>query len=219
MQLIPVESSTVAAIGYDPATRTMEVRFHSGAAYRYQEVSAEDHSNLMGADSIGRHLTMKIAHYPESYPCVKLTGPTTSRTETAPTTTPATDTPPTNAAVLDDLITRLRTTDEAAATISAYRDDLRAQLIAALDESATQGYQNAAATVAISARRAPRIANPALVMADIRARGLEGAYLRMVPEHWEFSAAFTSDAKAGGFVHPAVEIATTRVLTVTFATR
>ena len=60
MQLTPVKSSNIAAVGFDPATSTLGVQFSSGATYHYAGVSAEDHAALMGADSIGSHFAKNI---------------------------------------------------------------------------------------------------------------------------------------------------------------
>lgn len=53
MDLVPVDSSSVAAIGYDPETFTLEIRFHNGQAYRYFNVPPAAHRLLMKASSIG----------------------------------------------------------------------------------------------------------------------------------------------------------------------
>ena len=62
ISLTPVKSSNLAAVGYDPATRTLAVRFTGTAAkvYHYKDVPAEAHTALMAADSIGRHYSKSI---------------------------------------------------------------------------------------------------------------------------------------------------------------
>lgn len=55
MNLVPVTSSNVQAIGYDPASRMLLVQFKGGATYSHQDVSPQDHAALLGAKSIGSH--------------------------------------------------------------------------------------------------------------------------------------------------------------------
>ena len=53
--LKPVKSSSINAIGYDAATRTMEIQFVSGDIYRYAGVPGKAHRDLRNAESIGTH--------------------------------------------------------------------------------------------------------------------------------------------------------------------
>ena len=53
IELTPVESSNVAAIGYDADSRELRVQFKGGAIYRYVGVPPEVHTALMGAPSKG----------------------------------------------------------------------------------------------------------------------------------------------------------------------
>ena len=56
MTMTPVKSSTVKAVGHDPATNTMDVQFHSGEkVYTVPNVSAEQHQAFMNAPSKGKH--------------------------------------------------------------------------------------------------------------------------------------------------------------------
>ena len=66
MTRAPVTSSTISSIGHDPATQTLEVEFKSGKVYRYQDVSAEKHAELLGAESIGKHFG---AHIKPNHTC------------------------------------------------------------------------------------------------------------------------------------------------------
>ena len=43
MQRQPVESSSLASVGYEERTRTLEVEFHNGGVYQYLEVPASVH--------------------------------------------------------------------------------------------------------------------------------------------------------------------------------
>jgi hypothetical protein len=53
-------SSAIAAVGHDPDSHTLHVRFHSGRTYAYSKVSAAAHSRLMSADSMGAHFSQHI---------------------------------------------------------------------------------------------------------------------------------------------------------------
>ncbi len=55
-----VESSNVAAVGYDPVSRMLEVEFKNGGVYQYADVSREDADGLVGAESVGRFLNQMI---------------------------------------------------------------------------------------------------------------------------------------------------------------
>lgn len=64
MALVPVKSSNIKAVGYDPAARSLTVQFNSGANHRYDDVSPEKHAAMMAADSIGSyfHANIRSAH-------------------------------------------------------------------------------------------------------------------------------------------------------------
>ena len=65
MERTPVDSSSIASVGHDPATDTLHVEFKSSSkVYAYPGVSAEDHQALMNAPSIGAHFGKHIRpHY------------------------------------------------------------------------------------------------------------------------------------------------------------
>ena len=56
----PVESSVLAAVGYDAGKRLLEIEFHSGAIYRYLEVPEEIHRRLLAAESKGHFFGASI---------------------------------------------------------------------------------------------------------------------------------------------------------------
>jgi hypothetical protein len=62
MKLREVGGSTaIQSVGHDAATKTLHVRFHSGEkTYRYENVTAEEHSRLMSAESLGKHFAKHI---------------------------------------------------------------------------------------------------------------------------------------------------------------
>lgn len=52
---IPVISSNLRSVGYDPVTSTLEVEFHTGSVYEYRRVPAQVHDGLMRAGSKGEY--------------------------------------------------------------------------------------------------------------------------------------------------------------------
>src|SRR5215468_2070952 len=67
-KLVPVESSMIQAVGYDPKTRILEVVFNSGQTYCYEDVPPEVHQELMAADSKGQYMRAAIAAIIDMYP-------------------------------------------------------------------------------------------------------------------------------------------------------
>lgn len=60
----PVDSSNVAAVGYEPGEKgegVLHVQFKNGGRYRYQGVSPAHHEDLIGAKSIGSHFYNHVA--------------------------------------------------------------------------------------------------------------------------------------------------------------
>lgn len=55
-KLIPVESSNIAALGYDEKKEEAYVKFLNGAVYAYSDVSPEQFEKLKSAESIGSYL-------------------------------------------------------------------------------------------------------------------------------------------------------------------
>lgn len=63
MRLDPVESSMLAAIGYDPDLKALVVLFNSGKAYQYQNVPVETYQGLVAANSKGRYMLDHVIDY------------------------------------------------------------------------------------------------------------------------------------------------------------
>ncbi len=64
MQLDPVESSMMAAVGYDAKLQALVVLYNSGKAYQYLDVPPEIFQGLLAASSKGRFmLDHVIDHY------------------------------------------------------------------------------------------------------------------------------------------------------------
>lgn len=55
-----VESSNIAAIGYDAESRTLQVDFKTGKRYQYQNVPPETFAEFKAADSVGKYLAAQI---------------------------------------------------------------------------------------------------------------------------------------------------------------
>jgi hypothetical protein len=60
MKRTDVQSSNIAAIGYDSDTETLEVEFLNGAIYEYKNVSEIINDELMKASSQGAYLNREI---------------------------------------------------------------------------------------------------------------------------------------------------------------
>jgi hypothetical protein len=58
----PVQSTNVAAVGYDADSRTLQVEFTNGGLYEYHDVPADVAEGLAGADSVGRYFAANIRH-------------------------------------------------------------------------------------------------------------------------------------------------------------
>ena len=57
MRRIPVRSTSIASIGYLPASRELEIEFRaSGDVYRYFDVPGEEYAAFMVAESKGTYL-------------------------------------------------------------------------------------------------------------------------------------------------------------------
>lgn len=66
IELQPVTSSQVKAVGYDPATQTLAVQFTrgTGAIYHYPEVTPEQFEAFRNAESLGKHFDAHIKALP-----------------------------------------------------------------------------------------------------------------------------------------------------------
>lgn len=69
MERMPVQSSNIAEVGYEPATMTLEVAFHNGTIYQYFDVPEALYQELIRAESVGTFLNAQIKN---NYRYVKL---------------------------------------------------------------------------------------------------------------------------------------------------
>ncbi len=56
----PVESTSLASVGYDGAGKILEIEFRSGAVYQYVGVPEKVYRELLAADSKGRYFLKNI---------------------------------------------------------------------------------------------------------------------------------------------------------------
>lgn len=58
--MAPCKSKSVAAAGYDLASRTLALRFRNGTTYHYAGVPAEVAAALATADSVGKFVQAQV---------------------------------------------------------------------------------------------------------------------------------------------------------------
>jgi hypothetical protein len=68
----PVQSKTLARVGYDAPDQLLWLEFRSGAVYRYFGVPPAIHQNLLNAPSKGAYFNRTIR---QRFPFQKLLGP------------------------------------------------------------------------------------------------------------------------------------------------
>jgi hypothetical protein len=66
MDMIPVQSSAIAAVGYDASTRLMKIRFVEGNTYDFCNVPRGVFDGLLHAASKGSYYSERIR---DRYPC------------------------------------------------------------------------------------------------------------------------------------------------------
>jgi hypothetical protein len=64
--MMPVKSSAIEAVGYDPTTRQMRIRFTGGSEYDFCGVPEAIYRDLMSAASKGSYYNDRIR---DRYPC------------------------------------------------------------------------------------------------------------------------------------------------------
>jgi hypothetical protein len=60
MTRVPLASSVLAAAGYDPSSRTLELEYRNGRVYRYFDVPEFTYRALLRAPSVGRFVKSAI---------------------------------------------------------------------------------------------------------------------------------------------------------------
>lgn len=68
MEMIPVSSSNLSAVGYDYDTSTLRIEFIKSGAYKYQGVPSDVYEGLLAAGSKGQYFDqfIKKGGYPYS---------------------------------------------------------------------------------------------------------------------------------------------------------
>lgn len=80
IELTDVESSQISAIGHDPETNTLAIRFYRGygrdqrpgSLYHYANFTADDFAAFKDAESLGRHFGQNIKPFAEKFPFTKV---------------------------------------------------------------------------------------------------------------------------------------------------
>lgn len=80
MNRVPVQSSQIASIGYDPAESVLEIEFRArgkgppkpNAIYQYASVPPDTHAALLSAESVGKAFGELIRSKPETHPHTKI---------------------------------------------------------------------------------------------------------------------------------------------------
>lgn len=60
---IPVQSSLLASVRYQPAESILELEFCDGAIYRYSDVTTSIYDSLLAAESKGNYFNRQIRGY------------------------------------------------------------------------------------------------------------------------------------------------------------
>jgi tyrosyl-tRNA synthetase len=71
LRRFPVQSEGIASIGYDPATRALEIEFNNASVYQYRDVPEQEYAALMNASSHGLYLDGHIKKGGYSYVRIK----------------------------------------------------------------------------------------------------------------------------------------------------
>lgn len=60
MERTPVESSSIAEVGYDANYATLEVMFKDGTVYQYFDVPQNICGEMLSSDSVGRYFSSHV---------------------------------------------------------------------------------------------------------------------------------------------------------------
>lgn len=74
MLLVPVVSSDIAAMGFDPVMNEMQIQFRTGRIYSYANIPQDLYNSLVTAPSIGSFFATFIKKFPGLYPCTRIDG-------------------------------------------------------------------------------------------------------------------------------------------------
>lgn len=62
IEMKDVVSSSLQALGYDAATKTLAVRFPGGRTYHYEGVDESTYASMCCAESLGKYFAQNIRH-------------------------------------------------------------------------------------------------------------------------------------------------------------
>ncbi len=72
MERLPVDSTSIATIGYDPELRILELEFRqTGEVYQYFDVPPQEYGAFLQAESKGTHLNQQFKRRGYRYVRVK----------------------------------------------------------------------------------------------------------------------------------------------------
>ncbi len=71
LEMRPVSSSNIAAVGFDPENQNVHVEFLNGSTYAYMGVPEHEFQNLLSASSVGSYLNR---HFKNVYPYQRVSG-------------------------------------------------------------------------------------------------------------------------------------------------
>lgn len=57
---IPVASSMIHSVGYDPENQTLDVEFNNGSVYSYGGVPQSEYDNMISAQSVGKYFVQNV---------------------------------------------------------------------------------------------------------------------------------------------------------------
>lgn len=69
MQRLPVTSSNVASVGFDPSSGVLEVEFRGGAVYQYFDVPEQVYVELVSSSSVSAYFNQFVR---DSYRTIRL---------------------------------------------------------------------------------------------------------------------------------------------------
>jgi hypothetical protein len=72
MLLVPILSSNLSAMGYDPVNGELQVQFMNGRIYSYQNVPPDLYDGLVNAPSKGTFFAQTIRNQPILYPPLRI---------------------------------------------------------------------------------------------------------------------------------------------------
>jgi hypothetical protein len=77
IELTPIDSRQIAAIGHDAKTETLAIQFKNwngevGSTYHYSNFSAEDFEAFKSSESKGKHFGAHIKPFASKYPYQKV---------------------------------------------------------------------------------------------------------------------------------------------------